>query len=387
LTAAIKVPTIGNKLTQALTGKSSVAGGVGKGLLTNMPWRKANVKHMSNEVLFNIVEEVNVALDQKGKPSVTDVNGRIECTSHLSGIPDVTLDFRNSQALGDCSWHPSVRVRLWQRQRVASFVPPDGTFTLCNYRLRDVTPIQLPFYVTAELSYSQHSGSVNIRIGSRPGTNLCRTLGNIGDGGRGGGGGGGGRSSGGLGSGVKRGNGPPAVEKLAVIIQFPPFVRSFDPQENFGKARYDESTKVCRWDIGTLVPERSSTELHGRVAIHEVEGFGLTDGELLTSAAKDKFGTPGGSGDGGSESRKRGPSSSVGSARSRSGTPSTPSAAAASAAMTRHYKSIPIKLEFSIPRTNVSGLSIASMDIKNIKYKPNKVAKMETTAGIYEMRL
>ena len=55
--------------------------------------------------------------------------------------------------------------------------------------------------------------------------------------------------------------------------------------------------------------------------------------------------------------------------------------------MTRHYKSIPIKLEFSIPRTNVSGLSIASMDIKNIKYKASKAVRMETTAGIYEMRM
>ena len=197
-------------------------------------------------------------------------------------------------------------------------------------------------------------------------------------------------SSGGRGSGVQRGNGTISVEKVAIIIQFPPFVRSFDPEENFGKARYDESTKVCRWEIGTLVPERSSAELHGKVSIHEVEGFGLTDGELLTSAAQDKFGTPGGKGsgsrDGGSTGRKRGPSSSIGSVNSRSGTPLT-NASSRDSVMTRHYKSIPIKLEFSIPRTNVSGLSIASMDIKNIKYKASKAVRMETTAGIYEMRM
>ena len=58
---------------------------------------------------------------------------------------------------------------------------------------------------------------------------------------------------------ASRGNGTISVEKVAIIIQFPPFVRSFDPEENFGKAQYDESTKVCRWEIGTLVPERSST--------------------------------------------------------------------------------------------------------------------------------
>ena len=337
---------------------------------------------MSNEILFNIVEEVNVALDERGKPSVTDVNGRIECQSRLSGIPDVSLDFRNSQALGDCAWHPCVRIRLWQRQRMASFVPPDGKFVLCNYRLRDVTPIQLPFYTSAEIKYSQHSGSVDIRVGTRPGTNLCRALPPVGTGGDG-------KSSamginnGGQGSGVKRGKGMPAVENLAIIIQFPPFVRSFDPQANVGKARYDESTKVCRWEIGTLIPERSSNELQGRIAIHEVPGLGLSDGELLKSASKDKFNTPKAKGhsDGGSSSNRkaRDGSSSVGS--------NSAALALQNSVMTRHYKSIPIRLEFSIPRTNVSGLAISNMDIKNIKYKPTKVARMETMAGTYEMRI
>ena len=78
-----------------------------------------------------------------------------------------------------------------------------------------------------------------------------------------------------------------------------------------------------------------------------------------------------------------GPSSSIGSVNPQSGTPTN----ASSRLKTRHYKSIPIKLEFSIPRTNVSGLSIASMDIKNIKYKASKAVRMETTAGIYEMRM
>ena len=347
LTSAIPVPTLANKLMNVVLSKSAVSGGVGRGLLTNMPWRRANVKYIQNEIYFDIIEELNVAIDQRGKPVVTDVNGMIECNSQLSGVPDVSVDFRNSHALGDCAWHPCVRVRAWQRDRCASFVPPDGKFLLCTYRLRDVSTVSLPFYVSSEVSYSQHSGSVNIRVGPRPGTNLCKA-----------------RSLQGK---------PPAIEKLCVVIQFPSFVRSFDPQPSFGKARYDEQAKVCRWEIGTLVPERDNTELRGRIAIHEVKGAGGAAADVGGAESKSGRGSP---------------------------APGTPAAALSPRVggrpdpATRHYNSIPLKLEFRIPKTTVSGLSIANMRVKDMsrnpkkkEYQANKACRLQTRAGVYELRL
>ena len=100
LTSAIAPPSWAQSVASVVTGKSSIAEGVGKGLLTNMPWRKYGVKYVQNEVYFDIIEEINVCIDKKGKSTSTDVNGRIECTSHLSGTPDISMDFRNSNALG-----------------------------------------------------------------------------------------------------------------------------------------------------------------------------------------------------------------------------------------------------------------------------------------------
>ena len=108
LTSAIAPPSWAQSVASVVTGKSSIAEGVGKGLLTNMPWRKYGVKYVQNEVYFDIIEEINVCIDKKGKSTSTDVNGRIECTSHLSGTPDIAMDFRNSNALGKHSSEESV---------------------------------------------------------------------------------------------------------------------------------------------------------------------------------------------------------------------------------------------------------------------------------------
>ena len=121
---------------------------------------KANVKHMTNEVLFNIVEEVNVALDQKGKPSVTDVtrvlNAHHGCQNsrHHPGL---------NSPLGLLAGPPCAQARGATAHRLV--VPLDGTSTLCDYCLRDVTPIHPILrrrYRTPAQRFGEHS------IGSRP---------------------------------------------------------------------------------------------------------------------------------------------------------------------------------------------------------------------------
>jgi hypothetical protein len=320
---------------------------VGRGLLTNMPWRKAGVKYVQNEVYFDIVEEINVSIDKKGKSTCTDVNGRIECTSHLSGTPDVSIDFRHSNALGDCSWHPCVRVKRWQRERQCSFVPPDGNFILGNYRLRDVSQVQLPFFVTSEVRYDQHSGRVQVRVGPRPGTNLCRSSNE-------------GHSAA---RSASKNNSELKVEKLTIVIQFPNFVRSTDLKAGYGKVRYDESTKECRWTIGSIPQNMSGDklELRGRIAIHELE-------EVRQATLFD---------DGASKNSVRSPSNSI---------ISNESSSQKKKSMV-HYHSVPMRVEFSIPKSNVSGLQLANINIKNVKYKPVKMSRMHTRSGTYEMRL
>lgn len=42
---------------------------------------------------------------------------------------------KNPRILDDVSFHPCVRFKRWESERVLSFIPPDGNFTLMNYHV------------------------------------------------------------------------------------------------------------------------------------------------------------------------------------------------------------------------------------------------------------
>jgi AP-3 complex subunit mu len=50
------------------------------------------------------------------------------------GMPDLSLTFTNPHILDDVSFHPCVRYNRFEQHKVVSFVPPDGSFKLMNYR-------------------------------------------------------------------------------------------------------------------------------------------------------------------------------------------------------------------------------------------------------------
>ncbi len=74
------------------------------------------------------MEEIDAIMDSSGHMISCEVNGVIEGNSRLSGIPDLTMVFTDPSVLDDCSFHPCVRYQRYERERVISFVPPDGPF-------------------------------------------------------------------------------------------------------------------------------------------------------------------------------------------------------------------------------------------------------------------
>ncbi|KAF5363318.1 hypothetical protein D9756_000586 [Leucocoprinus leucothites] len=110
--------------------------GTGGPFSSPTPWRKANVRHNANEIYFDMVEELNAIVNKNGVALSSTVWGKIETNCRLSGNPDCLLSFTNPQALTDCSFHPGVKIRIqrWTRDKSLSFVPPDGRFTLAEYR-------------------------------------------------------------------------------------------------------------------------------------------------------------------------------------------------------------------------------------------------------------
>src|SRR5690606_10274269 len=116
-----------------------------------VPWRKMGIRYSSNEILFDIIEEVNCIVDNNGIATVCEVVGRVIVNCRLSGMPDLLLQFRDPSIIEDCSFHPCVRYAKFEQDRSISFIPPDGEFELLTYRVSNIS--QLPIYCRPQLSF------------------------------------------------------------------------------------------------------------------------------------------------------------------------------------------------------------------------------------------
>ena len=108
-----------------------------------IPWRRANVRHTSNELYVDIVETLSVILAPSGRPLAAFANGSIAFTSKISGVPDLLLSLtvpggKNAieRVVELPVFHPCVRLARWkERPGELSFIPPDGKFMLAGYEV------------------------------------------------------------------------------------------------------------------------------------------------------------------------------------------------------------------------------------------------------------
>jgi len=197
------------------------------GTLSNVPWRKGGVKYSNNEIYFDVVEEIDCIIDANGQVVSCEVIGTIQCNCRLSGMPDLTLTFTHPDALEDCSFHPCVRFGRWEREKVMSFVPPDGNFQLVKYRVD--RPVNLPVFVRPQISYNQHGGMVNVTVGT------------------------------------KQAHSEKPMEDIKVIVPFPKCVSTVSLSATTGNYVFDDITKVLEWTVGK-VPKDKSPLINGTIA-------------------------------------------------------------------------------------------------------------------------
>ncbi|KAF3760721.1 hypothetical protein M406DRAFT_268358 [Cryphonectria parasitica EP155] len=132
-----------------------------------LPWRRANVRHTSNELYADVVETLSVTLAPSGRPLAAFANGTIAFTSKVSGVPDITVTLNGPSGKHNLGgvlelpvFHPCVRLARWKEQPgVLSFIPPDGRFILAGYEV-DL----LPFTKSGNLSASSLKLPVNIEM-------------------------------------------------------------------------------------------------------------------------------------------------------------------------------------------------------------------------------
>ncbi|KAL8930348.1 MAG: hypothetical protein Q9172_000057 [Xanthocarpia lactea] len=148
-----------------------------------IPWRRANVRHTSNELYVDILETLNVTLAPSGRPLAAIANGSIAFTSRISGVPDLLLTLSASggklgleKAIELPVFHPCVRLARWkERPGELSFVPPDGKFVLAGYEVNLMPSIhdlsswssvnlQLPASVEVLKSLGQYGADFEIRL-------------------------------------------------------------------------------------------------------------------------------------------------------------------------------------------------------------------------------
>ncbi|KAI6165042.1 clathrin adaptor mu subunit [Pisolithus thermaeus] len=137
-------PSLLSTLLASLPSSSSAGRSAGPTSLNNtggafaspIPWRKVGVRHNSNEILFDVTEDMRAIVGRNGTTLASNVIGTIECSSRLSGMPDLLVSFSNPNVMVECAFHPCVRLQRWKREQTLSFIPPDGNFGALWLRLQ-----------------------------------------------------------------------------------------------------------------------------------------------------------------------------------------------------------------------------------------------------------
>ncbi|MCJ1462770.1 hypothetical protein MMC07_001373 [Pseudocyphellaria aurata] len=229
-----------------------------------IPWRRANVRHTSNELYVDIVETLSVTLAPSGRPLAAFANGSIAFTSKISGVPDLLLTLSSSggtlgmeKALELPVFHPCVRLARWkERPGVLSFVPPDGKFVLAGYEVNLLPSqpdmkswanvnLQLPVSIEVSKSLGPNGTDFEVRLiictsfsGSSSVLTSKPTLSS--------------RSSGRSTPVFGGSSTGPAIRDLVVTIPIPVAVRNItDLRSSRGEAYFTLAENVVEWRIPT----------------------------------------------------------------------------------------------------------------------------------------
>uniref|UniRef100_A0A2K5R0Z1 AP-3 complex subunit mu-1 n=1 Tax=Cebus imitator TaxID=2715852 RepID=A0A2K5R0Z1_CEBIM len=202
-------------------GSSNVGDTLPTGQLSNIPWRRAGVKYTNNEAYFDVIEEIDAIIDKSGSTVFAEIQGVIDACIKLSGMPDLSLSFMNPRLLDDVSFHPCIRFKRWESERVLSFIPPDGNFRLISYRVSSQNLVAIPVYVKHSISFKENSscGRFDITIG--PKQNMGKT-----------------------------------IEGITVTVHMPKVVLNMNLTPTQGSYTFDPVTKVLTWDVGKITPQK-----------------------------------------------------------------------------------------------------------------------------------
>ncbi|XP_065375219.1 AP-3 complex subunit mu-2 isoform X4 [Macaca fascicularis] len=217
----IKPPTILRTVVNTITGSTNVGDQLPTGQLSVVPWRRTGVKYTNNEAYFDVIEEIDAIIDKSGSTITAEIQGVIDACVKLTGMPDLTLSFMNPRLLDDVSFHPCVRFKRWESERILSFIPPDGNFRLLSYHVSAQNLVAIPVYVKHNISFRDSSslGRFEITVGPK------QTMGKT-------------------------------IEGVTVTSQMPKGVLNMSLTPSQGTHTFDPVTKMLSWDVGKINPQK-----------------------------------------------------------------------------------------------------------------------------------
>eukprot|EP00792_Barthelona_sp_PAP020_P009495 TRINITY_DN3299_c1_g2_i1.p1 TRINITY_DN3299_c1_g2~~TRINITY_DN3299_c1_g2_i1.p1 ORF type:complete len:433 (+),score=104.74 TRINITY_DN3299_c1_g2_i1:31-1299(+) len=132
-----------------------------------LPWRDSKLNQGIQKVLLDVIEKVNVICDANGAVTASSISGVVAGKCKLSGMPQLSLRFKNPSILQTLSFHHCVKYRVWETSRLIQFVPPEGRFKLLRYTVakNNVNPFNIK--CSTELTAADRL-KVLIKIGPKP---------------------------------------------------------------------------------------------------------------------------------------------------------------------------------------------------------------------------
>lgn len=126
---------------------------------SNKPVTMNSIKNprQKNEIFVDIIERITVLFNTDGIMVNAAIDGSIQMKSYLAGNPELRLALnedlvigkgggvRGSVVLDDCNFHDCVRLDEFESSRTLVFLPPDGEFSVVNYRVTG--DFQAPFRI------------------------------------------------------------------------------------------------------------------------------------------------------------------------------------------------------------------------------------------------
>eukprot|EP01083_Nonionella_stella_P034064 93253_1 len=156
--------------------------------------RGGGKKGQRNEIFVDIFERINVVFNSSGYALSSSIDGSIQMKSYLAGNPELRLALNEDLVIGksnasgnyglvvldDCNFHECVRLDEFDSTRTLSLFPPDGEFSVLNYRITGefrapfrifpffdlVSPykVELTIKIRADIPEQNYGGNVHVQF-------------------------------------------------------------------------------------------------------------------------------------------------------------------------------------------------------------------------------